>query len=270
MLNFLHISDTHISVDAKIGSHDLFAAAPHPNRSAAAMVAAIRQLPFPIDFILHTGDVCADPLPENYQRALAILRDLQQPLILLPGNHDSIELMREILSDGDSRRVMGDDQLAIKGYHLLTIDGSGADNPLAPTLSEEQIERFAVQAGRTQGDPILVAAHYPLIKTGVPWIDEQSRVQNGERIHAILARRRAEVAGVFFGHVHQAALSVCDGITYVCCPSAWSNFAGYPGMTSAEADTGTPSGFNLVMIRGNRSFIRRLFLPITPPAEDLS
>jgi len=261
MLNFLHISDTHISVDSKIGSHELFAAAPHPNRCAEALVGAIRQLPFQIDFILHTGDVCADPLPENYRLALEILRPLEQPLIMLPGNHDSLELMREILSDGERRRVMGDDHIAIRGYHLLTIDGSGADDPLAPTLSEEQIERFAAALSRTQDEPLLAAAHYPFIRTGVPWIDEQSRIQNGERIHDILTRHRGQVAGVFFGHIHQAAVSVCDGVTYACCPSAWSNFAGYPGMASAEADPGTPGGFNLVMIRENRSFIRRIFIP---------
>jgi len=265
MLNFLHISDTHISVDPTIGSHELFAAAPHPNRSAEALVEVIRQLPFQIDFILHTGDVCADPLPENYRLALEILRRLEQPLILLPGNHDSLDLMREILSEGGRRRVMGDGHITIKGYHLLSIDGSGADNPLAPTLTEEQIARFAAAASRTQDEPILVAAHYPFIRTGVPWIDDQSRVQNGERIHDILVRHRGQVAGVFFGHIHQAAVSVCDGVAYVCSPSAWSNFAGYPGMESAEADLGTPSGFNLVMIRGNRSFIRRFFTPAKDP-----
>ncbi|MCY4072729.1 MAG: metallophosphoesterase [Chloroflexi bacterium] len=266
MLTFLHISDTHISVDPKTGSHELFAAAPHPNRCAEALVDAIRQLPFQIDFILHTGDVCADPLPENYRLALEILRRLEQPLILLPGNHDSLDLMREVLPDGERRRVVGDDHITIMGYHLLTIDGSGADNPLAPTLAEPQIERFAAEASRTQGQPILVAAHYPFIRTGVPWIDDQSRVQNGERIHDILARRRGQVAGVFFGHIHQAVSSVCDGVAYICSPSAWSNFAGYPGMRSAEADPGTPGGFNLVMIRENRSFIRRFFTP----ANDLS
>lgn len=267
MLSFLHISDTHISVNTKIGSHELFAAAPHPNHSAEALVGAIRRLPYQIDFILHTGDVCADPLPENYHRALEILRHLEQPLILLPGNHDSLDMMREILSDGERRRVMGDDHIAIKGYHLLSIDGSGADNPLAPTLSDSQIERFAAQASRTRDEAMLVAAHYPLIRTGVPWIDDQSRVQNGERIHDILTLHRQQVAGVFFGHIHQAAVSVCDGITYTCCPSAWSNFAGYPGLVSAEADAGTPSGFNLVMIRENRSFIRRVFLPANDAHE---
>lgn len=260
MLTFLHISDTHISVDPATGSQALFAAAPHPNRGAEALVAAIRQLSFPIDFILHTGDVCADPLRENYQRALEILRRLEQPLILLPGNHDSLELMREVLSEGESRRVLGDAHVVIKGYHLLTIDGSGADNPLAPTLSEQQIEGFAAAARGSEDAPMLAAAHYPFIETGVPWIDDQSRIQNGERIHDILARRRGQVAGVFFGHIHQAAVSVCDGVTYACSPSAWSNFAGYPGMTTAEADVGTPSGYNLVMIRDRRSFIRRIFL----------
>ena len=187
MLTFLHISDTHISADPNVGAHSLFDAAPHPNRGAAALVEAIRQLTFQVDFILHTGDVCANPLEENYQSALDLLLKLEQPLFLLPGNHDSADLMHEILSDGERRRVLARrPRITIMGYHLLTIDSSEAEDPLAPTLPENQIERFAAFISKTGDDPVLVAAHYPFLKTGVPWIDDGARIQNGERIHEIL------------------------------------------------------------------------------------
>ena len=262
MLTFLHISDTHISADPNVGAHSLFDAAPHPNRGAAALVEAIRQLTFQVDFILHTGDVCANPLEENYQSALDLLLKLEQPLFLLPGNHDSADLMHEILTDGERRRVLRDDHITIMGYHLLTIDSSEAGDPLAPTLPENQIERFSAFFSETGDDPVLVAAHYPFLKTGVPWIDDGARIQNGERIHEILAPHRERLVGVFFGHIHQSVSSVRDGIIYTCCPSSWSNFAGYPGMQDAEADPDSPGGFNLVMIRENRTFIRRYSLSV--------
>ena len=265
LLTFLHISDTHISTDPDYDPHWLRHSVPHPNRGVESLLEAIQQLPFNIDFILHTGDVCAEPPEENYHLALDYLRSLEQPLFMLPGNHDSADMMREVLSDGDQRRVLGDECVTIKGYHLLTIDGSEAEDPLAPTLAEKQIEGFGDQLSQTQGDPVLVAAHYPLIKTGVPWIDDSARIQNGERIHDLLAPHHDRVVGGFFGHIHQVANSTCDGITYTCCPSTWFGFTGFPGMQAAGADLDTPGGFNLVMIRDNRSFVRRYGLPRLVP-----
>ena len=258
MLTFLHISDTHISADPEYRPRH---PAQHPNRGVESLLKTIGGLSFPVDFILHTGDVCAEPEAENYHRAREMLDRLEQPLYLLPGNHDSPRMMRDMLADGERRQVLGDDYRIINGYHLITVDISGADDPLTPTLPDGQIDHFAAQLSRTQGAPILVAAHHPFLRTGVPWIDDEARIQNGERLHELLAAQRERVAGVFFGHIHQVVTSFCDGITYNCCPSTWFNFTGYPGMELADADLDTPGGFNLVMIRENRTFVRRNSLP---------
>ena len=66
MLTFLHISDTHISADPEYGPHWLDKPLAHPNRGVEALLAAIGALSFPVDFILHTGDICAEPELENY------------------------------------------------------------------------------------------------------------------------------------------------------------------------------------------------------------
>ena len=261
MLTFLHISDTHISADPEYRPHWPSHSVQHPNRGAESLLEAIGGLPFPVDFILHTGDVCAEPEAENYHQAREMLDRLEQPLYVLPGNHDSPQMMRDILEDGRRRQILGDDHRIVAGYHLLSIDGSGAEDPLAPTLADAQIDNFAAQLGRTQGGPVLVAAHYPFVRTGVPWIDKGARVQNGERLHELLAAQRERVTGVFFGHIHQVVNSFCDGIAYNCCPSTWFNFTGYPGMEKTDADLDTPGGFNLVVIRENRSFVRRFSLP---------
>ena len=262
MLTFLHISDTHISADPDYRPHWLQKPLAHPNRRVETLLETIAGLPFGFDFILHTGDICAEPEAENYRVARDLLDRFEQPMFLLPGNHDSPQMARDMLADGERRRVLGDDHLVVNGYHLITIDASGGiGDPVFPTAPVEQIDNFAALLSQAQDGPILVAAHYPFVRTGVPWIDDGARIQNGERLHELLAARRERVAGVFYGHIHQVATSFCDGITYACCPSTWFSFTGFPGMQQADADLETPGGFNLVMIRDKRTFVRRYFLP---------
>ncbi len=261
MLTFLHISDTHISADPEYRPHWLDKPIAHPNRGVESLLGAIDGLSFPVDFILHTGDICAEPEEENYHLARELLDRLEQPMYLLPGNHDSPQMARDILSDGERRQVLDDDHYIINGYHLISIEGGGMGDPVFPTVPEEQIDNFAALLSRAQGGPILAAAHFPFVRTGVPWIDDCARIQNGERLHELLAARREQVVGVFFGHIHQVVNSFCDGISYNCCPSTWFNFTGYPGMEAADADLETPGGFNLVMIRDNRCFVRFYGLP---------
>lgn len=260
-MTFLHISDTHISADPEYRPHWLDKPIAHPNRGVESLLEAINGLSFPVDFILHTGDICAEPEAENYHLARELLDRLEQPMYLLPGNHDSPQMARDILSDGDRRQVLDDDHFIINGYHLISIEGGGMGDPVFPTVPEEQIDNFAALLSRAQDGPILAAAHFPFVRTGVPWLDDGARIQNGERLHELLAARREQVLGVFFGHIHQVVTSTCDGITYNCCPSTWFNFTGYPGMEAADADLETPGGFNLVMIRDNRCFVRFYGLP---------
>jgi len=72
-LTFVHISDTHISPDMEYGKHH----APYSTQTGArALVRAVNALPFNVDFILHTGDVVYDPVPEAYLTAKDILSEL--------------------------------------------------------------------------------------------------------------------------------------------------------------------------------------------------
>ncbi len=262
MLTFLHISDTHISDDTgDLPEYD-FNGAPHPNRGAEQLLEAIRQLPFDTDFILHTGDVCADPFAENYQCARDLFRQIEQPLYLLPGNHDSADLMVDILHDGEALTVLRDAHLQVQGHHLLTLDTNGDGDAHAPALREGQIEWFAERLKLIGDQRAIVAAHHPLIETGVRWLDETMRVQNGERIQSILQAYSANIAGVFHGHIHQPTNTLSEGVLYVSCPSTWFNLAAYPGALDVEYDLLTPGGFNLVVIREHRTFVRRYNLPL--------
>ncbi len=263
MLRFLHISDTHIIGDRDIGSSRETDAA-QPNAGAERLIAAIKALPFAVDFILHTGDVCADPWAEDCVTARELLLQLPGPIYCLPGNHDCADLMLDSLHDGRRLHVLGDDHVEIAGCHLVTLDTNGLEggDRHAPTISAGQIEAFAERLGAAGEGPAIVAGHHPLIKTGVAWIDDEMRVQNGQRIHEILRAYRGALAGYFHGHIHQCMNTYSEGLLYVSCQSTWTNLAGYPGVRENEKDALTPAGFNLVMLDGDRSFVRRYHLPL--------
>ncbi len=261
MLTFLHISDTHISHDA--GYHEPMAPrwVPHPNRGVEALLAAVTQLPFTFDFILHTGDVCADPIADNYRSARELLGHFPGPMLLLAGNHDSVDLMRNLLHDGDQFHVLGASRWTRKGYDLVTLDTNGEGDVHAPLLGVEQVASLADRLRETDGRPTVVAGHHPLIKTGVPWIDDEMRVQNGEVIQRLLADHPGHIAAYLHGHIHQVSNTLAAGVAHISCPSTWSNLKGYPGMRDAETDVTTPGGFNVVMLRGTSAFVRHYSLP---------
>lgn len=262
VLTFLHISDTHISGDPDYHPPWIPEYMPHPNRGVELLLAAIDQLPFAIDFILHTGDVCADPQEADYHCARELLSQFRQPVYLLPGNHDSAEYMEAILHGEAKLHVLRDAHLDLNGYQMVTLNTAGHGDVHAPTLGDEQIVFFA-DALEAAGDaPTIVAMHHSPMETGVAWLDDHMRIQNGQQIQRILRTHREKLAGVFHGHIHQQTAVQGDGVLYICCPSTWSNLSAYPGLGEGIADPRTPGGFNLVMLRDRRTFVRRFNLPL--------
>ena len=262
VLTFLHISDTHISADPGYHPPWVPPSVPHPNRGVENLLAAVEQLPYEIDFILHTGDVCADPQAADYHQARRLLSAFEQPMYLLPGNHDSPQLMRDILDDGERRRVLRDECAVVNGVHLLALDTCGGGEAHAPMLAEAQIAWFADALEQAAGQPLLAALHHPLIPTGIDWIDRVMRVQNGERIQRLLQAHRGPFCGAFHGHIHQVAQSFCAGVLYSGGASTWYSLRAYPGLQRDAPDLTAPGGFNLVVIRENRSFVRACSLPL--------
>ena len=260
MTTFLHISDTHISGDPAYHPPWLRAGTPHPNIEAKNLLRTIQQLPYTVDFIVHTGDVCAEPLLADYHCARELLAGLPAPVILLPGNHDSGDLLQANLHDGKQRHVLRDSHLRLGAVHIIALDTSGGGEH-APSLRPQQLDWLAAALDACRGGRIIVAVHHPLLETGVTWLDDSMRVQNGAAAHAILARHSQRIAGVLHGHIHQPTITCADGISYISCPSTWSNHAAYPGLAADAPDPHCAPGYNLLMLRGTQLFARRCTLP---------
>jgi len=258
-LTFIHITDTHISADPNYDPFWVDKSVEHPNVYMERLIEVINNLPFEIDFILHTGDVCAEATANDCRTARQMLCQLHRPIYMIPGNHDSADLMSSIIHNGETLHVLRNDMVSILDYQLIGLDTNGIGDAHAPTVAYEQINDLRHRL-YDNNKPLIVATHHPLIPTGVSWIDTQMRVQNGEQLHDVLRPYASHLRGVFHGHIHQPTNSYYDGILYVGSPSTWYNLQADPTTQEDTDDLPMPGGFNLVMIRDNRTFIRRYVL----------
>ncbi|GAB6102044.1 metallophosphoesterase [Thermococcus atlanticus] len=76
MIRIAHISDTHITPDAAFKAYAFDLIVNEINRSD-------------FDLVIHTGDVTNQGLREEYEHASYLLKKIQKPLIVIPGNHDA-------------------------------------------------------------------------------------------------------------------------------------------------------------------------------------
>ncbi|MBU1241091.1 metallophosphoesterase [Myxococcota bacterium] len=75
--SFVQITDTHLGH----GDHD---------QRTLAVINAINTLPYPVDFVVHTGDIFMDNMlePRLVEKAAALFGRLKIPCYFVPGNHD--------------------------------------------------------------------------------------------------------------------------------------------------------------------------------------
>lgn len=257
-LTFVHLSDTHISPDAEYGKHH----APHGTQAGAeALVEAVNALPFPVDFILHTGDVVYDPIPEAYITAQAILSKLTRPVYYLAGNHDSgADLQRALLGRTDILAPFHY-TFEVNGFQIVALDSNGPAAVPRGNVIPQQLEWLDGICSVPDDRPLVVAVHHNALPVGSPWLDDYMRITNGEALHEVLLKAKDRLRGVFFGHVHQNIQMLRDGILYTSALSSWNQFSSWPGSSDTIEDDDNP-GFNVVHMTGNQTFIRQWSLRV--------
>lgn len=86
----VQISDLHVMAEGRLAVDRIDTAA-----YLAGAIDRILALPEAPDAVLVTGDVGDEMLPEEFARAAALLARIPAPVFLVPGNHDSRDLIRQ-------------------------------------------------------------------------------------------------------------------------------------------------------------------------------
>ena len=248
LVHFVHVSDTHIHTDPNYGQEDLQHSA---LAGARELVRRLNALPFAPDFILHTGDVAADPLPGIYDAVRAVLGKCRHPIRYLAGNHDERGALRL------------DGEFEVNGVHFVCIDSNGPAEPPRGFVTEAELSRLRRICESDDLRPLVIATHHNVLPIGSPWYDEFMRMTNGEDFHRALLPARHRIRGVFFGHVHQDIDTYRDGILYAGVPSSWCQFHAWPGQPLTVHDREAQPGFSVVTISKDQTTIRRHRFPLS-------
>ena len=259
MLTFLHISDTHINPDPQ---YIKFYADVTPLVGAKALVHHINNLPFDVDFVLHTGDVAYDPDPEAYAMCREILGQIKYPVHYVAGNHDDSPTLQHMQLDRIDPRSSLHYAFEVNGVQIVVADSNGPTDPPAGYITDSQLEWLNGLCRAGDERPMVIAVHHNVLPVGVPWLDNYMGIQNGIMFHEAILPAKDRIRGVFFGHVHQNIEVIKDGILYTSCLSSWAQFMSYPGMTHTTPDAGAEHGFSLVSVFEDQTFIRRFRYPL--------
>ena len=212
-VHIAQISDLHIKPPGSLayGRVDTAAAL---ERCVAALN-AFRPKP---DFVVISGDLADTPTAEEYQYLKRLLAPLELPFAVIPGNHDSRELMRAAFPSAAYAFPSGplDQRVEIAGIDLLLLDSSVPGKPHG-VLAASSLQWLEATLATSPDRPALVFLHHPPFRTGIWHMDRQNLFNAAE--FAAIVSRYPRVQRIATGHVHRATLTTFAGVATTICPA---------------------------------------------------
>lgn len=175
----------------------------------------------PVDALLVTGDISDDGSAESYALFRKMMAQLGLPLLVIPGNHDLREPMRQAHADLgllpaagklNWSAMIGD--LKVIGLDTL-VEGSGGGALDSDTLA-------FLDAELAGAGPALVAMHHPPFACGIDFMDGIG-LAGADQLAEILARATGDIR-IVSGHLHLTATGSVGRVPALVCPSPCSMF----------------------------------------------
>ncbi len=222
-------------------------------KSFHAVIERLKKLREELDLLLLTGDLSGDSTSQSYGNLQNLLSPLFLPCYWLPGNHDDLAIVNEVLNLGlVSRRKC----FERGGWNFVLLDSSVAGE-VHGYLRRETLEWLDFQLRMIVDKPTAIALHHPPLKINSCWLDKTS-LQNSEEFFAILDKY-PQVRLVLFGHIHQEFYTQRQGVDYLGTPSTCVQFK--PGSQKLAIDKHCSPGFRLIKLYPNgtwESWIERV------------
>lgn len=255
LLTFAHVSDTHLDSDP---TYNAWGAPYPPWLSAQALVQTLTELPFDIDFVLHTGDVVdhGDQL-EAYRAAQNLFAQLRPKVYFLRGNHDQNDHLQLGMLNSAAPTDQHRFSFEVNGVEVIALD-SNIDPKIKDggRLGPEQLEWLAERLRQPDPRPLIVALHHNTFKLGAPWIDKWV-LEDGEELHKTLLLGRDRLRVVLSGHIHEPTDTMRDGLWYATSTSTWGQTRTWHGQVEPYREPVTTPGFNIVTVTKTNTFVRR-------------
>ena len=196
MTLLVQITDTHILSPGKL-LYDSMDTAAHL-RETIGQINLMRPRP---DMVLITGDLVEDSDEARYRHFIDLIKPLEMPAYVIPGNHDNPQMMLEVFADTPYFPASEDTfQYEIKDlpFRILALN-SHCDGSELPEFEVKRLSWLDKQLSRS-GDPVLIAIHHPPMTTGIEFID-MGGSEWFQGLKSVLAAH-PQVKLVICGHCH--------------------------------------------------------------------
>jgi 3',5'-cyclic AMP phosphodiesterase CpdA len=185
---------------------DLHLGAPKAANAEWALAPLVEQ--FDPELVLVTGDLAHRGTRNEHEAAATLLRGLEKPLLVIPGNHDIPYSFpaRFTRTFAEFERQWQTTEPVYRSEQIVAV-GLNSVRPWrhqSGGIKQAQLERAATVLRDTGGGALRVAAlHHHVI--GAPWRSRKRPVARRNHVLASLVDAGAEL--IVAGHIHQGAVA---------------------------------------------------------------
>lgn len=238
------ITDTHLFAEVE---QKLMGVA--TNNTLQAVLAHFSQLQSKPEILLLTGDLSHDESCTSYQRLQDLLAPLEIPTYWLPGNHDRLQTMQQVLKQPP---ISAEKYFVAGGWHFLLLN-SLVLGCVHGQLTQESLEWLEQKLQQIGNQPTLIALHHPPCLIDSDWLD-RINLRNSEDFFAVIDSY-SQVKLVVFGHIHQEFNALRRGVRYLGSPSTCVQFK--PASKEFGIDRAQP-GFRLLTLMSDGTYETRI------------
>ncbi len=170
------------------------------------------------DAIVASGDLVQDETAAGYERFRQAMADLGSPVWVIPGNHDSPDLMQACLSEPPFQ-CCGTVEFGNWAIVLLSTFVAGDDGG---RLGADRLAGLDQALTGFADRHVLVFMHHQPMPMGSRWLDGVG-LRDAEDFLAVVDAHD-NVRAVVWGHVHQASDRTRNGVRWLSTPSTCSQF----------------------------------------------
>ncbi|MFW5444156.1 MAG: 3',5'-cyclic-AMP phosphodiesterase [Methylococcaceae bacterium] len=185
------------------------------------------------DLMLVTGDLVQNPSQQSYQRIYTELKKYQTRTLCLPGNHDDLTLMQQIIN---GKQINCNKNFKFKHWQIICLNSkkTGSQGGL---LAADELIYLQNTLDKTPDLNTLIAVHHHPLPTHSAWMDTMM-IENSDELFSIL-KQYSQVKAITCGHIHQELNTKKDNKLILGMPSTCFQFK--PNCTDYTIDKLKPA-----------------------------
>ncbi len=226
-LRVVQISDSHLFADKSgclLGMNT--------EESFQAVMSLAEKEQQDVALVLATGDISQDASEQAYRRFYERVQTLGAPVYSLPGNHDVLAAMSNVVP---KKQMLSPTYVDIGGWRIILLD-SALPGQVPGELSAEQLAYLDSTLQNSSDKHVMVSFHHHPVKLNSQWLDGVA-LKNPDPFWQIISAYKV-VKTLVWGHVHQAYDQEHQGVRCFALPSTCVQFK--PNSTEFAVDDAQP------------------------------